>query len=154
MSIPQPKYKIGDRVYRPWVNTGTRHEKCPDCADVGAWLVHTPVGESFFIPCSTCSDTFDRRPLRVHDVGCVNALTIGSVRVDTAAKPHEQVSYMCRETGIGSGSVYYEGDLFDDRESAQRVADFKAIESMERRQAQIEAEAAKRKRAAKRRSKR
>jgi len=58
----------------------------------------------------------------------VRSLTIGSVRVDTAAKESERISYMCEETGIGSGAIFYEHDLFLEYEVAVEIAKVKALE--------------------------
>ncbi len=59
---------------------------------------------------------------RQRAVASARTLTIGSVRIDTAARDYsEPVEYMCVETGIGSGSVYRESHLFE-TESAALVA--------------------------------
>jgi hypothetical protein len=47
------------------------------------------------------------------------------VRIDTAQKQDEDyhpVSYMCLETGVGSGAVYYEHRMFDTEEAALAFA--------------------------------
>jgi len=65
-------------------------------------------------------------PLTVPVFGStVRKLTIGSVLIDT----HEDrgpVSYMCRETGIGSGSIYYESKLFASKADADAHASAEA----------------------------
>lgn len=64
-------------------------------------------------------------------VPCTEKLTIGSIRIDTndIDKP---VSYMCVETGVGSGSVYYESDLHLTEEEAFRFAQARAVEINEK----------------------
>jgi len=57
----------------------------------------------------------------------VSKLTIGSVRVDTSDE--RGTSYMCIETGVGSGSIYYESDLFSTHDEAMTVATLKAAEA-------------------------
>jgi len=67
-------------------------------------------------------------------------LTIGQVRFEFtgewegsssefdnygAQKEELEVQYMCRETGIGSGSLHYERDLFRTKEEAQKEADWR-----------------------------
>lgn len=52
-------------------------------------------------------------------------LTIGSIRIDTG--DNRGVEYMCVETGVGSGSVWKESDLYESVEVAQRVADSLAL---------------------------
>lgn len=51
-------------------------------------------------------------------------LTVGKVTATTDDSfPGENISYMCEETGVGSGSVYYEPNLFASREEAQAECD-------------------------------
>lgn len=74
--------------------------------------------------------SLDRRLITYY----VRELTIGSVRIDTAGK--EPISYMCSETGIGSGNVYPESYFY-----ATRVeADVAAIQKQEQRQLEVDSE--------------
>jgi hypothetical protein len=69
----------------------------------------------------------------------IDEVTIGSVRIDTADE--NPVAYMCKETGIGSGSIYYEKNLRATRFEAEelaasemaRVAGLRQAEELERR---------------------
>ncbi|AZO39689.1 hypothetical protein EJ076_34970 [Mesorhizobium sp. M7D.F.Ca.US.005.01.1.1] len=62
-------------------------------------------------------------------VPAVERLTIGSIQVNTAPDSYDTGNrYMCWETGVGSGSVYRESDLFDNEASAKLSAEFKANE--------------------------
>lgn len=56
----------------------------------------------------------------------VRRLTIGSVRMDTADE--RPFSYMCVETGVGSGSVYGEESLYADKATADDVAALRCAE--------------------------
>ena len=57
----------------------------------------------------------------------IRSLTVGQVEACAPQRTHdgwdESVRYMCEETGVGSGSVYYEPHLFASREEAQAECD-------------------------------
>lgn len=55
---------------------------------------------------------------------CVRSLTIGSIRIDT--NDSDPVSYMCAETGVGSGNIYSEQTLFATQDAAEADAEIKA----------------------------
>ncbi len=125
--IPQPKHQIGDKVYYANGYYGKTSIKCPDCLGTVKWEVTTPRGEQFDIPCSTCS-------VGLFSSGYVNQygpkysaelMTIGSIRIDSADKEH-QIRYMCHETGIGTGTLYDEANLFTNEAEALEVAKIKA----------------------------
>ncbi len=83
---------------------------CPDCLGSGVWAWTSPVGKEGTVQCPRCRG---QKSLGMHcNMPHVRELTIGSVRTDSAEPDHKQISYMCEETGVGSGSVYYEGTLF------------------------------------------
>jgi hypothetical protein len=90
--------------------------------------VTSPAGGQYECACPRCSASFqNERDLNLNYsqyVPAVGSLTIGSVRVDT--NDERQNSYMCQETGVGSGSIYYEGDLFHTRDEAMVAAEAKA----------------------------
>lgn len=119
-----PKYVIGDKVWCDNINRQAFKHECPDCKGTGHWSCTTPGGFTFTLPCQRCTQhayLSDQR-LRLDYyrwVPIVTLLTIGSVRTDTAAREGERVSYMCRETGVGSGNIYYEGRLFNTQEEAE-----------------------------------
>lgn len=123
------KYAIGDVVYRAGMVTERRRHPCPDCLDSGKWKAVSPAGSEYEFVCPRCSARYRSDDSLSLDYSVfaptVERLTIGSVRVDTA-EPERSPSYMCVETGVGSGSIYYEGDLFPTEEEALRVADTKA----------------------------
>ncbi len=54
-------------------------------------------------------------------VHSVQALTVGSIQIDTAKSYGDPVRYMCHETGIGSGQVYDESRLYGTKEEAETV---------------------------------
>jgi hypothetical protein len=129
MTTLTTKYAVGDAVYRAGMVDEHRQHPCPDCQGSGKWKATSPAGNEYEFGCPRCtaryrSDDSLSLDYRVY-VPHVTRLTIGSVRVDTA-DPTRSPSYMCVETGVGSGSVYYEGDLFLTEEEALRAADIKA----------------------------
>lgn len=113
------KYSIGDVVYRKVpeyrdfriVTCGLckgsgrvdiagledRRAECPDCYGRGTKGVDFPVPER------------------------AEALTVGQVQVVTRGKTDraaKEITYMCEETGIGSGTLHREEDLFLTAEEA------------------------------------
>jgi hypothetical protein len=121
MSVPQPKFKIGDLVHAPRVGWGTKEVPCADCLGKKTWSVTTPAGETFEADCNTCSHGFYGSRGFTEEWGDhlkIELLTVGSVRIDTADE-ERPISYMCRETGVGSGSIYDEAHLFATREEAE-----------------------------------
>ncbi len=124
--IIETKYNVGDTVYAGKAEWGQTHVTCPVCAGTEKWTV-TAANDSWEADCQTCYWT------RFHHSGpdgtvkkstrtaMVEQLTIGSVQLDTNGD--EGHKYMCVETGVGSGRVYYEKSLFATREEAQSFAE-------------------------------
>jgi len=86
--------------------------------------VTSPAGETYAFSCPRCCYQYsDREQLSLSYITFhpyVKTLTIGSVRIDT----HDEnpVSYMCRETGVGSGSIYNENSLYPTHDEAMAAA--------------------------------
>lgn len=125
----EPKYKIGDVVYRANTTKEKKQHKCPDCLGAKEWKVTSPGGAEYTFDCPRCNTHYQNN----HEVSIdywthtpyVTRLTIGSVQTDTAAEL--PVRYMAVETGVGSGSIYYEKDLHETRWAADEVAEGLAI---------------------------
>jgi hypothetical protein len=123
-TLPEVKYAIGDTVYRPEVGAHKVEVTCPDCAGDGFWTA-TMSGdpEPQKISCPTCSRGWEGSTGKVsqwESNGSVKKLTIGSVRLDTnATRGDDPVSYMCEETGVGSGSIHDQRDLYPTFEGAE-----------------------------------
>lgn len=119
------KYSVGDKVFQATTHVVQKRHDCPDCLGAGKWSAKSPAGGHYEFSCPRCSSSYQSdRSLSLsysQHTGMVTPLTIGSVRGDTASD--ESVSYMCRETGVGSGSVYYEKVLFPTHEEAARHAE-------------------------------
>ena len=134
--IPTPKFRIGQQVFHPSTYGATGQYPCPDCLGSGKWKVTTPAGSEMATGCQRCGSysSSDIPSLKYRTwKGSVQSLTIGSVQINTAAgESHWQrdpVQYMCRETGIGSGTIYDERKLFETEEEAQQIANAQAAEA-------------------------
>ena len=138
-SMIQPKYQIGQQVYFAWGGWKETFKTCPDCLGKMEWAVETPIGDKFTIPCGTCMYGYECRGIIPEwgDQPEFNLVTIGSIRMDTGCKKHP-ISYMCEETGIGSGRIYYEENLFLNKEDAMLAAIKIARELTEQRKLQEE----------------
>jgi len=139
-TVPQPKFKVGDTVFAVYTRQTIAQHPCPDCLGTKKWKVITKAGHEMECSCCRCdgwrSSDIPSLSYTKH-VPTVQKLTIGSVRVDTAPSyGDDYVSYMCQETGIGSGSVYYENKLFDNEEIAQKEADSRVADDQSKEDAQ------------------
>lgn len=123
----QPQFAIGNVVYHGSAVSGHTELDCPDCLGSGKWYITSPAGESFEQNCPRCDG--EKTLKQFSYTTDVRQLTIGSVQMNTEDEPI--FSYMCKETGIGGGSVYRESSLFYNAEDAERYAQFKAIEANE-----------------------
>lgn len=121
--LPVPKFAIGDPVFVGMVESTRREVQCPDCLGTKKWKCITPAGEELQVHCPRCSNAYGVPHLHFHEATPrIDALTIGSVRIDTNADEGEKVAYMCAETGIGSGSIWYENRISATREEAEQRA--------------------------------
>ncbi len=109
-SIPQPRFVEGDVVFYAMANAVTIQADCPDCKGSKVWACTSPAGESFDVPCPRCQSSHSWTLRHRKFTTAIAQRTIGSVRINTddIKRP---ISYMCHETGVGSGSVYYEDQL-------------------------------------------
>lgn len=133
--LPTPRYRIGDVVYHPGVSESRARHACPDCGDTRKWRAISAVGEEHSIACPRCTTRYVGAPddLPTLDYATwapqVTPLTIGSVTASSQTEGYEAgVRYMCRETGVGSGTVYREVDLYPTQEAAAAAAEILARE--------------------------
>ncbi len=125
------KYSVGDAVFHASTTTERKRHPCPDCLGSRKWLAKSPAGREYEFGCPRCADGYRSD----HDssidytafIPSIQRLTIGQVRAQVGHEPRNE--YMCRETGIGSGSVYYEKDLFPTEAEALDAATIKAAAS-------------------------
>lgn len=125
--ILETKYSIGDKVFYATTTRETKHAPCPDCLGTKKWKAVSPAGMEYEIDCPRCSANYllDNDLTLAYEIytGAVVSLTIGQVKIDTKNLGAE---YMCLETGICSGSVYNERDLFSNKSEAAEAADILA----------------------------
>lgn len=128
--IPTPKYHVGQKVF--WAHTSQTQVMlpCPDCLGTRTWKVITPGGTELETECQRCERyQHDLPSIRINEhTPVVRELTIGSIRIDTAPSygKESHVEYMCEETGVGSGSIYEQHNLYATRDEALAVATLKA----------------------------
>lgn len=127
----ETKYAIGDKVFYAGLRTAKRRRECPDCKGERTWKAVSPAGQEYSFSCPRCSTSYAGHHELSLDYSVfepsVQALTIGSIRVDTADEK-APVSYMCCETGVGSGHVYDEARLLPTEDIALQVATLLAQE--------------------------
>lgn len=138
----QPKFEKGQTVFSASVGWSERKIQCPDCLGQKEWTVSCPSGEVFKHPCRTCTYGWQTTGLVSEwgDHARIVERTIGSIRIDTG-DVERPVSYMCVETGVGTGSIYDEAHVFAERSEAEawcaseleRVKGLRMNEELEKR---------------------
>lgn len=91
------------------VTVGARDSSvyCPDCGAKG----YEFIDERW--------KTFTLRPLTVGQIRALATISTDDPHTDADGN---RVEYMCRETGVGSGTIHHEGDLFADSVEAETAA--------------------------------
>jgi len=108
----ESKFNIGDRVFNIVNYPEVTYLDCPTCEGRKAITVGN---ETFTCPKCHGRGGFSKRGENKWIVKD-GSLAIGQIRIVHGPKPEE--SYMCLETGVGSGNVYYAKDLFTSRQEA------------------------------------
>lgn len=120
--ILQSKYNPGDKVWAGHIETSQSQVVCHECLGSREWTVTTPAGNQITVHCPTCECGYysPGTITKYAVVGSSRRLTIGTVRYEDSYRDGEGAvfKYMCEETGIGSGSVHRESELFDTEEEA------------------------------------
>lgn len=131
MATITTKYSVGDTVFHAGLTTERKRHPCPDCKGERKWTAKSPAGAEYTFGCPRCSSSYNSDRDMTLDysayVPTSKQLTIGSVQYNSAPASYDHgARYMCRETGVGSGSVYNEVDLFQTEEDALAAAQVKA----------------------------
>ncbi len=111
----QARFSKGDVVYSAYTEYSANWVSCPDCLGTLKWAVVFADGEMVEVPCQTCKRGYEPPTGKIDTQmwkPVVRKVTIGAIRYDGERKEEEQFSYMCEETGVGSGRVYYDKDLY------------------------------------------
>lgn len=132
--MKESKYTKGEIVYGANNTYDDKTRPCPDCLGDKEWTIVFPSGQVTEIGCMTCrASSFYEPSGKVHYKSWkkgTRELTIGSVRYDDSN--NEPFSYMCEETGIGSGRIYYENELFVTEDEAMEFAEKDFVEKKKR----------------------
>lgn len=113
------KYDLGQTVYSAHISNEMEWHKCPDCDGSGYWDV---VGKDKKVKCETCNPFYSNnigyisKPKKLYKI---DVLTIGQIRCQIGYEP--RVIYMCKETGIGSGTLWYEETLLETKGEAEKL---------------------------------
>lgn len=127
MAIIETKYNLGQTVYRGDCVRDAYYEACPDCDGTGLWKIE---GRDCTTECQTCnrhnySWCNTRGKIEKYKYfPSTDKLTIGQIRVQVDC--NTEVTYMCEETGVGSGSLWKEGDLTENYDLAVRCSEILA----------------------------
>lgn len=126
MAIIETKYNLGDVVYHAGYYHDSYFEKCPDCDGTGEWKVE---GKDLRIACKTCNEGYWQKSTagkvqKFKYFPNVRKLTIGQIRATIGYG--SEVRYMCKETGVGSGTLWCESLLTKDKELAEKCANILA----------------------------
>ena len=114
------KYKLGDKVYKGATDYSVTTVSCPDCLGTLEWIVTFADGESMIIGCQTCKQGFSAPHGYISYnewKPCTRQLTIGKIYDWNET---DGFRYMCEETGIGSGTIHKESELFIDKKDADQ----------------------------------
>lgn len=132
MATLTTKFDMGDVVWHAYTATEKRQHPCPDCHDTRKWKAVSPAGGEFEVPCPRCAGGYqsDQSLSLSYSVFAPRAkrLTVGLIKASTATGDDYDAgnTYMCLETGVGSGSIYRENDLFATEAEALEAAKVKA----------------------------
>ena len=126
MSTINTKFNLKQVVYYSTCENKPYHIDCVDCSGTGFWQVS---GKDVKVGCHTCNkdEAYWRTPGKVEKYKhfpVVMRLTIGQVRAYIGYDA--KVQYMCKETGIGSGSLWNEEELTENEVLAKKVAEILA----------------------------
>lgn len=131
------RFDCNQKVWHRFIGTKEAREKCQACD--GSGNIEAKNGTT-----QSCRECFGRGYVSeyVHDTPVVNGpYTIGQVRIEYTVKSDNEsdfdnygkqkektiVQYMMYETGIGSGSLFYEESLFITKEEAALYTDVEGV---------------------------
>lgn len=122
MSTIRTKYNLKQVVYNAYCENSAYYVKCEDCDGTGFWQVS---GKDVKVGCQTCNkdQKYWNTPGKIQCFKYfprVQELTIGQVQATIGHKP--EVRYMCKETGLGSGTLWNERSLTDSEDKAIKVS--------------------------------
>jgi hypothetical protein len=140
VAVPQPKFKLGQKVFYATTHRTTEKGPCPDCAGEKYWTVTTPTGTVFKTPCQRCQGytaSLDGIPTVV---GLVGEFVIKSLDIKMEQGGGFTITYY-NSPGC-CGNVRRETELHEIWESAEAVSKILAAEETAKIQKDLEAQIA------------
>lgn len=125
------RFNKGDTVYSAETSYISKIVTCPDCLGEKTWIIIFPSGQIEKIECQTCRRGFEPATgaININEwLPEVKKLTIANIKYYDSDE--DKFNYMCEETGIKTGRVYYDKDLFTDFQEAEKAAENKYQELM------------------------
>lgn len=122
MSTIKTKYNLKQVVYNAYCENTPYSIACSDCDGTGYWEL---ANKDKKVGCHTCNKegSWHTTPGKITMYKYfprVNELTIGQIQATVGHSP--QIRYMCKETGLGSGTLWNEKSLTDDKLKATEAA--------------------------------
>lgn len=122
--IIETAFSLDDQVYKIWRIREKYYETCAFCGGTNEIVGADGSKKS----CPECRFSehhgYKGKKIEYRDLAwkVTGTVTVGQVRIQVDKKETEE-SYMCRETGIGSGTIHYKDTLYKTREEAQAECD-------------------------------
>ena len=119
----QPKFRVGETVYRAKTTTGFVDIACPDCLGTKKWRVVTGSGDKFDINCQRCDPKIHGLPTYKvwRHAPAVEEILIRGIEVSQWAKDGKLVRIDIRYRGE-NGQGANEGEAFPNRADAEAKA--------------------------------
>ena len=131
--LPPILYRIGMTVILADTRWGGEQAPCKMCKGRGQLTLPIPdTNELTNAECPKCyGKGYKNGNWRFHPHVCT--LTVGSIQVNTWSNRDgrdDRIRYMAIESGIGSGSVFSQRDLYPSQHEAERAAEEKTTAAM------------------------
>jgi ribosomal protein S24E len=124
-----PKFELGQKVYaiNPVYDTKVVHVPCSICGSTGIVKVH---GVEQDVMCPYCYGRTTTERVGFKYIISYRGATIGKREITEYLAKYlyhgdykNEVTYMLKETGVGSGTIWHEHRLFATEEEAQEFCD-------------------------------
>lgn len=117
-------FQKGEKVFVASYTSSERRMPCPDCNGSMKVKLVCHDGREEEVECTACKYGYEHRgTIEIFDFSpLVEELTVGSIRYDDGRSEESPWSFMCIETGVGSGTVHKPERMSKDREEALKIA--------------------------------
>lgn len=118
----ETKFDLGDTVYAVWKTREKLHMPCSACDGTGSINLKDEIYR-----CPKCYGSGGREEYTNRDRYYIDQIsTVGLVCAEASIdKDHNEIIYMIKSTGIGSGTTWHEKDLFGSEKEALAYCDKK-----------------------------